>query len=250
MADSSFRKRFMNASFPDIKKQAARIYNENLNHTITSTVHLSQDVLCRVHVYRKGATLHPFVVFTQTHSDTLVLWSLAGSLILSVSVISLSSLIQKLIRAEHGDRWRNSAGEKEEDEEKKQKRVRRGRKSIKRERLIWSPTVSHSMGHYGSRGECECTGLLQIHWWCLYTICSNMPHDIKESQENRDQKAIVDKSPQEPGELGTERLFLLMKVGFQILLLSREVPLSASRGKHLSELRRRCIHSVSVFWMS
>lgn len=36
-----------------------------------------------------------------------------------------------------------------------------------------------------------------------------MPHDIKESQENHEQKAIVDKSPKEPGELGTERLFLL-----------------------------------------
>ncbi len=93
--------------------------------------------------------------------------------------------------------WREEAKEGE-----------RGRKSI-RER-DWSealPWAQH--GHYGSRGECECTGLLQIHWWCLYTICSNIATWYQRITGESWPKGYCRQVSSGTWRLGTEGLFLL-----------------------------------------
>lgn len=56
---------------------------------------------------------------------------------------------------------RNSVGD-EDDDVNEAKEGERKRKRAKRERLIWSPAVSHSRGHSGLLGECEWTELIQI----------------------------------------------------------------------------------------
>lgn len=142
---------------------------------------------------------------------------------------------------------RNSVGE-EADDVKEAKEGERKRKRAKRERLIWSRAVSRSRGHYGLLGECECTELVQISVHHLFKYAILYQRITGESWPKRC-CWVISSGSWITGNW--KAVFAKWRSDFRFsLLLSREVPLNASCGKHLSESWRRCIHSMSVFWMS